>query len=123
TNKSVVASGSAYAKNFFNKNQDSGGETMVHKYMKDIRLIKKNAFEDLKTGKFKNFDREMDSMMAGFGMGDDFGMMGMGEDDFGDYTDDSDLTSTHAVQHSLVVSETGSNKRTKALMDTIATSS
>jgi hypothetical protein len=131
-NSAIVKSGVTYTKDFLTKKGQLSGKTstMIDKIMKDINDIKTNAFDDLRTGKFNNFDREMAAFgdNAGFsGFDTDWGDGG-GFDPFADPEDAQEETvdpfsTVKALKSSIKVSESGSNMRAKAMMESIVESS
>ena len=126
-NKEIYSSGVQYVKNFTaTKGATSSGgvNTMVSQFLKDLDEMKRNAFEDLRSGKLNNFDREYEKLERKFS---DFG--GGEGGDFNLNFDDSDAEFSFVEDERSIsirqtkISEAGSNMRTKALIDTMIDSS
>lgn len=119
-NKYTLSSGMQYTKSFL---QTPGSafeviENMAKKYIKDIEDIKNNAFSDLQSGKFVNFDRQANDHMDENGFGSDFDLSWGDDEDI-----DVEMSFGDSVKVATKVTEEGNNMRTKAIMSTISKSS
>jgi len=123
-NKEQFRSGTEYVKSFVTRKGSTtshGVNTMISTFLKDVDDLKKNAFEDLRSGKINNFDREMQAHEKEYNFGGD-GDSGFNFN-FGD-DDESDATfsineDSNSISIETKATETGSNIRTKAMMETI----
>lgn len=125
TNSAAMKTGASYALDIIRRKRSGTAliKNLVNTYMQDLVEIKNNAFADLRTGQFKNVEREMNSMMDSMGL-NDFDI-DWGTDDYlnDDENTSEDSSTTSAIRNSTKVSEVGSNMRTRNIMDTIISSS
>lgn len=125
-NKDIISSGVSYLTEMSHKSNKGtfAATNMTNKFLKDVEDIKKRAFEDLKTGKFVNFDRDSSKFMDDMDLDEkdiDFNLSSIGFEDGDDPDvtfDDADRT-VHATRVATTISELGSNRRTKAVMSTM----
>jgi len=118
-NKEIFSSGVQYVKRFASTKGSasaSGVNNMVSQFLKDLDDIKRNAFEDLKTGKINNFEREYEAFERRLDLDDDSG--DLDDVEFSIREDDTSITIEQTK-----IREAGSNLRTKALMETIVEAS
>jgi len=121
-NKEIFSSGIEYTRRFVASKGASSTHSlsnMASQFLKDLDELKKNAFEDLRSGKLNNLDRQMEELEKQFGGGFD------SDHDFSftdaeiSFEEDENSISIKNSQ----ISEKNSNMRTKALMETIIDSS
>jgi hypothetical protein len=124
-NKEEFKTGTDYIKKFVTKKgaiSTHGVNTAVSHFLKDLDELRKNAFDDLRTGKINNMQRDMDALEKQYGFGGD----GDGGFDFNfDNEDASDATFEIKEDNDSIslrasaIAEAGGTIRTKAVMETL----